>query len=433
MLKDYLPRSLLGRSLLIVITPLVLLQVVSAYIFYESHWDQVSKRLALSLAGDVAVVIEALRQEPEAENQEWIIDSAARDLELKVTVEKGAILPNILGDTTWLEGELHRALRERVGKPVRVDARSSPDEIVINVQLPEGVLNVVTPRTRLFSATIYVFVLGTVGGSLILLGLAIIVMRSQVRPVLRLARAADSFGKGRDAPTFKPEGAREVRLAARAFIAMRARILRQIEQRTTMLAGVSHDLRTPLTRMKLQLAMMEQNENVADLKEDVDEMEQMLNGYLAFARGEGTETPEPRDLAVLIEEAVNQARRVGGNIELRTKGNLRLPVRPGAVARCLDNLLGNAMRYATRVVVDASRRGRFIEVIIDDDGPGIAEDQREDVFKPFFRLERSRNPHTGGVGLGLAIARDVARSHGGDITLAESPSGGLRVRLRLPI
>jgi two-component system osmolarity sensor histidine kinase EnvZ len=433
MLKDYLPRSLLGRSLLIVVTPLVLLQVVSAYIFYESHWDQVSKRLALGLAGDIAVLIEALRKEPDPQAQAWIIDSAARNMELTATLEKGAILPNILEHTTSLEGELHRALRERVGKPTRVDARSSPDVIVIDVQLPEGVLNVVTPRTRLFSATIYVFVLGTVGGSLILVAVAIIVMRSQMRPVLRLARAADNFGKGRDAPSFKPEGAREVRLAARAFIAMRARILRQIEQRTTMLAGVSHDLRTPLTRMRLQLAMMEQTQNVTDLKEDVEEMEQMLEEYLAFARGEGTETPELYDLAELLEDAVNQIRRVGGSIELRTTGNLRLPIRPKALTRCFDNLLNNALRYANHIKVDASNRGRFIDVIIDDDGPGIPEDQREEVFKPFFRLERSRNPDTGGVGLGLAIALDVARSHGGDITLGESPENGLRVRLRLPL
>ncbi len=433
MLKDYLPRSLLGRSLLIVVTPLIILQVVSAYIFYESHWNQVSKSLALGLAGDIAMVIDLLRQDPSPDGRTRILDTAERTMDIAVSLEPGAILPNTLEALSALEGEVKRALRERVGKPSRVDAQSMVDVVIIDIQLPDGVLRVTAPRNRLFSATIYVFVLWTVGGTLILLGIATMFMRSQVRPVLRLARAADNFGKGRDVPNFKPEGAREVRLAARAFIAMRARILRQIAQRTEMLAGVSHDLRTPLTRMKLELAMMKPSDGVAALEHDVGEMERMLEGYLDFARGEGAETPEPRDVVALLDEAVRQARRISDGVELKATGELIVPLRPDAFRRCINNLIGNAIRYARHVVVDAGKRGRSIEIIVDDDGPGIPESLREEVFRPFFRLEGSRNPGTGGVGLGMTIARDVARGHGGEIVLGESPMGGLRVRLRLPL
>ncbi len=433
MLKDYLPRSLLGRSLLIVVTPLIVLQVVSAFIFYESHWNQVSKSLALGLAGDIAMVIDALRDDPSPEGRQRVLEAAGRNMDIAVTLEPGAILPNTLDALSALEGEMRRALRERVGKPTRVDAHSNPNAVIIDVQLPDAVLSVTAPRGRLFSATIYVFVLWTVGGTLILLGIATMFMRSQVRPVLRLARAADNFGKGRDVPNFKPEGAREVRLAARAFIAMRGRILRQIGQRTEMLAGVSHDLRTPLTRMKLELAMMKSSDGVAALKDDVGEMERMLEGYLDFARGEGAETPEPHDVVALLDEAVRKARRISDGVELKANGELIVPLRPDAFRRCINNLIGNAIRYGRHVVVDAGKRGRFIEIIIDDDGPGIPETQREEVFKPFFRLEGSRNPGTGGVGLGMTIARDVARGHGGEIFLTESPLAGLRVRLRLPL
>lgn len=433
MIKDYFPRNLLGRSLLIVVTPLIILQVVSAYIFYESHWDQVSKRLALGLAGDVAVLIETIRRFPDPENRQWIFEAAERSMEMSATIEDGAILPNALSGSTATENELRRALRDRVGKPTFIDARTMEGQVIIKVQLPEHVLTVVTPRERLFSSTVYIFVLWTVGGALILLGVATIFMRNQVRPVLRLARVADAFGKGRDVPNFKPEGTREVRQAATAFIAMRARIIRQISQRTEMLAGVSHDLRTPLTRMKLQLAMMAEDDGVTALNEDVAEMERMLEGYLAFARGEGRENPEPHDVIALLGEAVRQARRKGGTVDLDAEGEFQMPLRPSAFLRCITNLLDNAQRYATHVSVRAQKRARGIEVVIDDDGPGIPFDKREEVFKPFFRLEGSRNPVTGGVGLGLTIARDVVRSHGGDIFLGESPSGGLRVRLRLPL
>ena len=428
------PRTLLSRALLIVVMPVILAQLLSAYVFFESHWDQISKRLSLALAGEIVLLVEAVSGLPDQSDLNWLFDAALRRLELDAHMEPEAILPNAKPTLTSLEGELRRALlSKQINKPVRVDERSRAGSIVVSVQLPHGVLKVVAPRGRLYSWTMLAFLLWNLGMSLILVGIATLFMRSQVRPVRRLARAADEFGKGRDVPNFRPEGAREVRQAAVAFIAMRNRIQRQIAQRTAMLAGVSHDLRTPLTRMKLELEMMSQGEAVRALQEDVVEMERMLNGYLAFARGEGAERPEPCNLANLLAVVVRQARRKGGNVDLAIDGDMTLPLRPDAFQRCLANLLDNALRYAHRVVVRAKRLGHIIEVLIDDDGPGIPADMREEVFKPFFRLEESRNPTTGGVGLGLAIARDVVRSHGGDILLEDSPQGGLRVRVRLPI
>ena len=433
LIKRILPRSLLGRSLMIIVTPLVLLQVVSGFIFYESHWDKVTLRLARNLAGNIASVITLLRQNPD--NQEPVFDMAQEHMEMSLRVKAGDILPNAPPDESGLmERMMVRAMREYVGKPFQIDTRSLDRHVVIRVQLTDGVLVVVTTRKRLFSSTTYIFVLWMVGTAMILFGVAVVFMRNQVKPIRRLAFAADTFGKGRDAPSFKPEGASEVRQAATAFIAMRDRIQRQITQRTEMLAGVSHDLRTPLTRMKLQLELLGDREGAAELKGDVEEMEYMLEGYLAFARGEGSETPTPTSLTALLGDVVAQARRKGGDaIDLHTEGEITVPVRPAAMKRCVTNLVDNALRYADHVSVRAGRRGDAVEITIDDDGPGIPEDRRDDVFKPFFRLESSRNPVTGGVGLGLTIARDVLRGHGGDIELGNSPSGGLRARLRLPI
>ena len=429
-----LPRSLLGRALLIAVAPLICVQVLSAYLFYESHWDQVSKRLSLGLAGDIAVLVDALAELPDNASRRWLFEEGARQMEIRATIEPNEILPNAPARETAVEGELRRALLHKgITKPVRVDEQTRKDQVVVLVQLAEGILRIEVPRARLFTWTTYAFVLWTVGTTLILLGVATIFMRNQVRPVRRLARAADAFGKGREVEGFKPEGAREVRLAARAFLAMKSRIQRQIAQRTAMLAGVSHDLRTPLTRMKLQLEMMQTEDGVVALKEDVEDMERMLEGYLAFARGEGTEKPEPCDLGGLLADVVRQANRNGGAVALATEGDLRLPLRQSAVLRSFTNLVDNAMRFARRVAVRARRLGNMIEVTIDDDGPGIPPAKREEVFKPFLRLEGSRNPATGGVGLGLTIARDVVRGHGGDIVLANSPQGGLRVRVRLPI
>ena len=442
-IKGILPRGLLGRSLLILVTPLVLLQLVAAYVFFGTHWDLVTRRLSAGLAGDIGAVIEMMRRAPGDQSRADIFAIAAQSMELLIVLRPGDILArtgmvgaappliDLLAGFS-LEDNLTGALAERVGRPVFIDALSSEREIQILVQLPDGVLDVRASRKRLYSPTTTIFVLWMVGTSLLLLGIAILFTRNQVRAVTRLAVAADAFGKGRPVPDFKPEGALEVRQAGAAFALMRDRLKSQVDQRTEMLAGVSHDLRTPLTRMKLQLAMMRGAE-IAELSDDVGDMERMIEGYLAFARGEGSERARPADLVALVADVAAKLRKEEGRLEVSGDETLVLPLKVDAMTRCLANLIGNAVRFARRVRVQVSRRDDVAEVVIDDDGPGIGALDRDLVFKPFFRLESSRNPKTGGVGLGLTIARDVARGHGGDVRLEDSPAGGLRARLILPI
>lgn len=430
-IKSVLPRSLFGRALLIIVSPLVLVQVISTYFFYDQHWGTLSRRLSLGVAGDVVFLVELLEQYPS--ELPSLLETAGRATWVAARFEPDAILPNRpVATRSSVARELDDALHDRLLRPYLI--RDQPDDnlVTVSVQLTEGVLETQFSRKRLFSSTIYVFVLWMVGSSMILFAVAGAFMRNQVRPIRRLADAAERFGKGQEVATTKVEGATEVRRAAYEFNRMRERITRQIQQRTEMLAGVSHDLRTPLTRMKLQLAMLGEGQEIADLRTDVDEMERMVDAYLSFVRGEGSEIAVETDLKDILEDAVAGARRGGADVVLEVSGPLPLVLRPDAIRRAVANLIGNACRYGRSVVVRARRGQSGVDLTIDDDGPGIPPERREEVFKPFFRLDASRNLSTGGVGLGLTIARDLVRGHGGDISLEDSPSGGLRARLRLP-
>jgi two-component system osmolarity sensor histidine kinase EnvZ len=322
-------------------------------------------------------------------------------------------------------------MEDRVRRPFSIDARSSVHQVMIAVQLSGEVLAVDVPLSRLYTPTTYIFILWMVGSSLVLLCVAAVFLRNQVKSLRRLAAAAEGFGKGR-AVAFKIEGALEVRQAAAAFIRMRDRIRRQIRQRTEMLAGVSHDLRTPLTRMKLVLELIDSGPVVDELKSDVADMEHLVDLYLNFARGEGTETPVETDITPLIEDVAAATRREGTALAIDQPDELIVPVRPNALRRCLFNLIANARRYGQHIWLSSVPVEDGVDILIDDDGPGIPAAERDRVFQPFVRLDASRNSSTGGIGLGLTIARDVARSHGGDVRLETSPYGGLRARVHLP-
>jgi len=436
-LKRLLPRGLLARSLLIIVIPLVLLQVATTYVFFDRHWDVVSRRLNAAVASEIGLIARLIDTYPNDGLRAWAFSIARMSQYLTFTFTPGETVPSIApSNSDPIERALTRQLGPYLPHPFVVDGRPGDTHLTVYMQTPSGVLEVDLPKKRLFTESIFLFMFWIVATSLILFGVATIFMRNQVRPMLRLARAADAFGKGRDAPEVRVEGATEVRQASRAFKAMRERIKRQIDQRTAMLAGVSHDLRTPMTRMKLQLALLEDStggEGIADLRADLAEMERMIDAYLDFVRGSGTETATETDLSTTVTDVVGRHRRGGGLVELTVERPMVLPLKRQAFERAFGNVLGNALRHGHRAWVRVSLRHEQVEVLVDDDGPGIPKNKREDVFKAFYRLESSRNPTTGGMGLGLTIARDLVRGLGGDVALADSPHGGLRVRLVLPL
>src|SRR6185295_3276733 len=324
-------------------------------------------------------------------------------------------------------------LRKQIGRPFWIDTVGRSNLVEVRIQLDRAVMRVFARRSAAYASNSEIFLLWMVGTSLVLLAVAIGFLRNQIRPILRLADAAESFGKGREMPDYRPRGAREVRRAAQAFIEMKTRIERAIEQRTAMLAGVSHDLRTVLTRFKLELALLGDSPEVEAMKKDVDEMARMLEAYLAFARGDSGEQSVPTDMAAFLEELRVDAERNGHKASVVFHGIPVVTVRSAAFKRCLANLVSNAARFAASIAITGHRDHRWLTVTVDDDGPGIPLNLREDVFKPFLRLDGARNQDEGGTGLGLAIARDIARSHGGDITLSDSPLGGLRATVRVPV
>jgi len=432
-----LPRGLLGRSLLIILVPLLILQGVALQLFYGGHLDIVSRRLAAGVAGEIGLVVEHMKRHPGEAERAWLFREVVWRVDLTLAFEPGMTLARSGPRSAFLpllplEEDLANAMAERVRLPFDADWLSDPRSVVIRVELPDGVLHVEAPRKRLFTSTLYLFVIWLVGSALLLFLVAALFMRNQVRAIRRLAGAAEAFGLGRDEGPIKPEGAAEFRQAASAFNRMQERIRRFVAQRTDMLAGISHDLRTPLTRMRLTLALLphppEAAEDIAALNTDIEEMERMVAAYLAFARGEAPEQARPADLAQMLRDLAARARRDGTEIRLDAPDSLTLRLRPDALRRCLANLLDNARKHARTVAVTlAAPSGGFTQVTVDDDGPGIPADQREEAFRPFATLS------AGGTGLGLAIARDIARAHGGDIVLEDSPLGGLRARVRLPV
>jgi two-component system osmolarity sensor histidine kinase EnvZ len=412
--------------------PLILLQAIATWVFYDRHWAAVSWRLSAAVAGDIGLLIDALKLADSPAEIARLLERAKAQTDLDVTIGRTKTLPPVLPATGRLvEDQLSQAIEGRLNYPFRIDLLEDGGA-EIKVQLSNGVLSVGVPRNRLYSSTTYIFVMWMLGSSLVLLAVATVFLRNQVKSLRRLAEAADSFGKGRAVPFFKVEGAVEIRRAAIAFMTMRDRLQRQVRERTQMLAGVSHDLRTPLTRMKLALEMLGNDPAVTELKSDVAEMEHMVHGYLDFVRGEGTEASVETDISLLIEDLAADLRREGTPLTVTPPPEFVMPVRPNALRRCLGNLIGNARRHASHVWLTGIVVADGIDILVDDDGPGIPPANRARVFRPFVRLDASRNPLTGGVGLGLTIARDVARSHGGDVRLETSPQGGLRARVHLP-
>ena len=429
-----LPKGLYARSLLIIIAPVVLLQALVAFVFMERNWSAVTTRLSQATVGDIAAVVDLIEAYPGEESHRRIEDIAERRFGLSVAVlpEEPLPAPAPKPFFSTLDRVLSQEITRQISKPFWIDTVGRSNIVEIRIQLADNVLRVFAPRSQTYASNSLVFISWMVATSAVLLAIAIVFLRNQIKPILRLTAAVDDFGKGRKVAAFAPRGAREVRQATIAFNEMRERLARQIDQRTAMLAGVSHDLRTILTRLRLQLAFLEPGPDVDALRSDIDDMNRMLEGYLAFARGTSDEETLTTDIAALIDEIAAEARVSGHDVATSFSGDPAVRVRPQAFKRCLANLVGNAGRHGTHVAVTGRHADGALVVTVDDDGPGVPFEEQEAVFKPFYRLDDARNLDDTGTGLGLPIARDIARSHGGEIALADSPIGGLRVTVTIP-
>ena len=434
-LKSVMPKGLYARSLLIIIVPMVVLQSVVAFMFMDRQWSLVTRYLSSAITQEIAALIDVYRTYPQGADRAQLRRIAQERLGLVVDFLPQTQLPppGPKPFFSQLDGALSDEIRKQIGLPFWIDTVGRSAIVEIRIKLDDTVMRVFARRADVYDRNSWMFLIWMVATSLVVLAVAILFLRNQIKPIVRLADAAEAFGKGREAPNFRPRGAREVRQAAAAFLEMKARIERAIEQRTTMLAGVSHDLRTVLTRFKLELALLDPTPETEAIKKDVDEMAGMLEAYLAFARGDSAEPSAPTDMAVLLEELKLDTERHGHRASVAYHGEPKVTVRPAAFKRCLANLVSNAARFASTIAITGHRDHRWLTVTVDDDGPGIPLELREDVFKPFLRLDDARNQDEGGTGLGLAIARDIARSHGGDITLGDSPLGGLRAAVRVPV
>lgn len=437
-LRRFLPRRLFLRSLLIVVVPMVVLQAVVAYLFLADHEARTTANLTRGVVDQMTLVIELIQGEPDEAKRHELSSEASGRLGMAVTWLPGAALPTEPGTTDTQVGEqIAHEMDSRIPEPHWFNATRFGEFVDLRVAADSaGVVRFQIERKRFININMHLFPLWMMVLSFVLLGVAILFLRNQIRPIQRLAAAAEAFGRGRDVPDFRPQGATEVRRAAIAFIGMKQRLARQMAQRTEMLAGVSHDLRTPLTRMKLELAMMAGDDaSKKDLLADIAEMERMLDEYLAFARGEGGEQPAGADIGDLVSEIADDARRkTQVPLAVLSEPALNVVVKRNALKRCIVNLVDNAMRYGSQVRLAALRTGEDLVITVEDDGPGIPSSRRQEAFKPFRRLDADgRNLESGGVGLGLAIARDIARGHGGDVRLGDSDLGGLKATIRIPL
>ncbi|CAN5309360.1 ATP-binding protein [soil metagenome] len=436
-LERYLPEGLYQRSLIIIIAPMVLLQGIMVGIILERHWDNVTQVLGRSLSREIGLVMDLYNASPKTPAALDEVENIANNrLRLGLTIEQNAKLPAPIRPPflSLVDTKLTKYLTRDTGRPFWIDSSRGDGYVDIRVEVEPGtVFRIMSEDDRTYASSTSVLLSWMIFSSLILLAIAVVFMRNQIVPIQDLARAARRFGLGHEAEDFRPRGAREVRDAAQAFLNMRERIARHVEQRTAMLAGVSHDLRTILTRFKLELAFLGDDETVQALKEDVGEMQRMLEGYMAFVRGDGGEKAQETDIALLLESAVKTARRARDGVTVDAPADLIAKVKPDAFRRLAVNLIVNACHHGSRVTVGAREIGRRLVVTVDDDGPGIPEQSREDVFRPFVRLDQARNQDESGTGLGLSIARDIARAHGGDIRLEDSPIGGLRAVVEIPV
>jgi two-component system osmolarity sensor histidine kinase EnvZ len=426
-IKNFIPITLFSRMLLIIIIPTIIAQLISTYIFYHRHWDNVSDSMIYSLAGEIAFISELhqklntkdIKKLKTYTNLKYVFFK-----DRKITIHKSPLSKELK--------ILQRNLQNNISNPINLRYNKTLKEVEVQVQMSDGMLFFEVPHNRFYTPTTYIFILWMVGITSVLLIFTIIFSKNQIKSITKLSMAAEKFGTGQALNNFKPEGAIEVRKAGLAFLEMKQRIENQIRQRTEMLAGVSHDLRTPITRINLQLALMKPSKALRDIKNDIQEMESIINDYLDFAKGEDSHKVTSTNLNNFLKSIVQKYKRQGIDISLVSNKVFNSNIRSDAFKRAVQNLIDNATRFASKIEIHLREEKKFIVIEVNDNGPGIDKHEMKKVFQPFYRVEHSRNQTTGGIGLGLSIAQDIIIRHGGNILLEKSSLGGLKASIIIP-
>ena len=430
MIKKILPQTLLGRSILILVVPLIILQIIITLIFYNRHWDTITRHRTIDFVKDITLVVESFERNKSIENREWTLKNVSEKLQLQTFYKKNARLYKKQNNEE--PSKLRKYLLENldpINRKFNLEINNKKKLITVMVELDEGILEFRANKKRIYSSTTYIFILWMISASIILFIVALLFLKNQIKPIRKLAIAVDRFGKGKNVENFKPSGAKEVRRVSSAFKIMKERIENSITQRNKMFSSISHDIRTILTRMKLNLELHKLDKG--GLKKDLVEMEEMVEEYLKYAKGEKKEKIQKVNIVDVINSI--KKRYSKKNIYLNNLKKINISIRVNSIKRCINNLLSNSIKFSEKIEISCIKKKKFVEIIIDDDGPGIPKNQRKKVMEPFYRVEGSRNRDTGGVGLGITIAVDIINSHGGNLFLNESPMGGLRAKIELPI
>ena len=432
-LKKILPTGLFYRSLIIVATPTIILQIIITVVFFDSIWIKANKGLTRSLVGEIKTLSDIYTGN-DAEQIEYLTEQFKYNFNFVIDIKKNQGLPKVSKERKFspMDRSLRRELKSVFGSTnYWFDTIKYEDEVEIRIRSNDKTIQVLFPRERIAPSSVRIFIFWITFPSILLISIAIIFLKNQTRPIVNLAKAAEKFGKGDFVSGIRPSGASEIRKAAYEFDRMAKRINRHLKQRSEMLSGISHDLRTPLTRLKLQLAMLNQKELSNKMSKDIDEMEGMLNSYLQFAKSQIQEESVATNINKLFNEIASE--KNAKNLYLDLQSEIILVARTNALKRCFNNIIENSLNYAKNVYVHTSKSKNKLNIFISDDGPGIPLDQYKNVFKPFYRLDKSRNLNYSGVGLGMSIAEDIVRSHGGNIELSESKYKGLQVKISLPL
>ena len=430
-IKKILPKRLFYRSLIIVATPIILLQIIITIVFFDSLWIKANKGMTRSLVSEVKTLFEIYKDDKT--NKEEILDLYNKNFDFVVRFKENEIFPTEMSERWYspIDRSLRRELKSAFPYSYWFDTTSYKETVYLKIKYKNGFLQIFFPKNKIAPSSARIFALWITLPGLLLITIAIVFLKNQTRPIVNLAKAAEKFGKGEYIKEFRPSGAKEIRQAAYEFDKMRKRITIHLKQRSEMLSGISHDLRTPLTRLKLQLAMLKQQDLAKKMGDDIEEMERMLNEYLEFSRHQKNEETEIVNLNDIIKDILSkyENKKISSNIE----NNLTINIRPNSIKRCLANLIDNGLAYGEKVEIIVKKTLNHIVIFVDDDGPGIPENERLNVMKPFYRIDKSRGQNKSGVGLGLSITNDIIRSHGGNIALEKSPLNGLRVKISLPL